>query len=48
MDLRETGCEDGRWMEMAQDHVQWQALSTVLTFRFYSQLVKGKVAPVLN
>ena len=26
MDLREIGCEDGRWMELAQDHVQWQAL----------------------
>jgi hypothetical protein len=21
-----TGCEDGRWMELAQDRVQWQAL----------------------
>jgi hypothetical protein len=26
MDLNEMGCEDGRWMELAQDHVQWQAL----------------------
>jgi hypothetical protein len=26
MDLREMGCEDGRWMELAQDRVQWQAL----------------------
>jgi hypothetical protein len=26
MDLRETGCEDGRWMELAQDRVQWRAL----------------------
>jgi hypothetical protein len=24
--LRDTGYEDGRWMELAQDHVQWQAL----------------------
>jgi hypothetical protein len=23
MDLREIGCEDGRWMELAQDRVQW-------------------------
>ena len=22
----EIGCEDGRWMELAQDRVQWQAL----------------------
>jgi hypothetical protein len=26
MDLREICCEDGRWMELAQDLVQWQAL----------------------
>jgi len=26
MDLREVGCEDGKWMELAQDRVQWQAL----------------------
>jgi len=26
MDLREMGCEDRRWMELAQDRVQWQAL----------------------
>jgi hypothetical protein len=24
--LREIGCEDGKWMELAQDGVQWQAL----------------------
>jgi hypothetical protein len=26
MDLREIGCEDGRWIEQAQDHVQWRDL----------------------
>ena len=26
MGLREIRCEDGRWMELAQDRVQWQAL----------------------
>jgi hypothetical protein len=26
MDLSETGCEDGRWMELTQDRVQWRAL----------------------
>jgi len=26
MDLRNMGCEDGRWMELAQDRVQWQVL----------------------
>jgi hypothetical protein len=26
MDLREMGFEDRRWMEMARDRVQWQAL----------------------
>jgi len=27
MDLREIGCEDGRWMELAQDRVQWRWLN---------------------
>ena len=27
MDLREIGCEDGRWMELAQDRFKWQALA---------------------
>jgi hypothetical protein len=26
MNLVRLGCEDGRWMELAKDHVQWQAL----------------------
>jgi hypothetical protein len=26
MDLREVDCDDERRMELAQDHVQWQAL----------------------
>jgi hypothetical protein len=26
MDIREMGCEDGRWMELAQERVQWRAL----------------------
>ena len=30
MDLREMGCEDGRWMELAQGRVQWQALVLVV------------------
>ena len=25
MDLMEIGCEDERWMELAQDRVQWWA-----------------------
>jgi hypothetical protein len=29
MDLRETGCGDGRWIELAQDRVQWRALVLV-------------------
>jgi hypothetical protein len=24
LDLMEIGCEDGRWMELAQDRVQWR------------------------
>jgi hypothetical protein len=26
MAVREIGCEDGGWMELAQDRVQWWAL----------------------
>lgn len=26
MDLRGTGCDNGNWIELAWDHVQWQAL----------------------
>jgi hypothetical protein len=36
--LRDTGCEDGRWMELAQDRVQWRALVlTVLKLQFCYQ-----------
>jgi hypothetical protein len=24
--LREEGCEDGRWIDLAQDRVQWRGL----------------------
>jgi hypothetical protein len=26
VELKKVGCDDGRWMELAQDRVQWQAL----------------------
>jgi hypothetical protein len=26
MDIKEIGCEVGKWMELVQDHVKWQAL----------------------
>ena len=26
MDLMEIGCEDGRWMELGEDHVKWWVL----------------------
>jgi hypothetical protein len=26
MDHTEMGCEDGRWMELAQGNIQWRAL----------------------
>jgi len=33
VDLMEMGCEDGRWIELTQDHVQWQAfVLAVLNF----------------
>jgi hypothetical protein len=25
MNLWQTGCEDGSWIKLAKDHVQWQA-----------------------
>jgi hypothetical protein len=35
MDLREIGCEEGRWMELALDCIQWRALVlAVLNFMF--------------
>jgi hypothetical protein len=30
MDLREMGCEDGRWMELAQDRIQWRGLIEIV------------------
>jgi hypothetical protein len=41
-DVRETGYEDGRWMELAEDRVQWQALLlAVLNLRvLLSELVR--------
>jgi hypothetical protein len=30
MDLREIVCEDGMWMELAQNRVPWQALVLVV------------------
>jgi hypothetical protein len=27
MDIREVGCKDGSWMELAKDRVQWQCLA---------------------
>jgi hypothetical protein len=32
MDLREISCEDVRWMELAEDRVQWQALVLAVLF----------------
>ena len=29
MDCREIGCEDGRWMELAQDRIKLQAFGIV-------------------
>jgi len=41
MDLREIGCEDGRWMELAQDRVQWQAL-VLAVLKLISKWILGK------
>jgi hypothetical protein len=24
MDLKKIGCEDGKWLKLSQDHIQWQ------------------------
>jgi hypothetical protein len=46
MDLREISCEDGRWMELAQDRVQWRALVLeVLRLRDLSCLLPLQSAP---
>jgi hypothetical protein len=49
MDLREIGCENWKWMELAQDRVQWLALvlavlnlrvlPTEILIRLVSQIV---------
>jgi hypothetical protein len=30
MDVREMGCEDRRWMEAAQERVQWRAVKLLV------------------
>jgi len=44
MDLMEIGCDNGRWKELAQVHVQWWALVLAVLNRCVllpeSQLVK--------
>jgi len=40
VDLMEIGCEDGRWMEMAQDHVQcWVAVLNRIVLLPESRLI---------
>jgi hypothetical protein len=35
IDLGEISCEDRKWVELAQDRVQWRALaSSVFSFRY--------------
>jgi hypothetical protein len=44
MDLRQTGCEKGRWMELTHEHVQWWALAlTMSNLGFYRQSVSIKI-----
>jgi len=33
MDIKEIDCEDGRQMELAQDHVQWRPLILAVLFK---------------
>jgi hypothetical protein len=42
MDVKEMDCEVGRWMELAQDRVQWRVLVLAvpnLSFCYQSQLI---------
>jgi hypothetical protein len=40
INLQELGCEDGRWMELVQDHVHWRVLvSDVLNLGALCQLL---------
>jgi hypothetical protein len=49
MDLRKIGFQDGRWMNLSQDHTQWQTLeSVILTFGFYYQTVTWLVDLFIN
>jgi hypothetical protein len=49
MDLRETGCEDGRWMELAQDRVQWRvSVLAVLKLRALLFRLKGRQLNMVN
>jgi hypothetical protein len=48
IDITVIGCEDVKWMELAQERVQWWALVlAVLNLRFVLP-VKGKFSPVLD
>lgn len=49
MALREMVCEDGRWMELVEDRVQWQALLlAVLNLQIYFRKVHYHQAPQGN
>jgi hypothetical protein len=49
MDLREIGCEDGRWMELAQDRVQWRALVlAVLNLQLSGNASKGLFSLIVS
>jgi hypothetical protein len=46
----EAGSEDGKWVELAQDRVQWRALElAVMNLRvLLPHKVKSKAVPMLN
>jgi len=39
MDLREIGCEDGRWIELAQDRVHFGTITVNLATKQFIQSV---------
>jgi hypothetical protein len=46
-DVKKIGCEDGRWMQLAQDHIQYREGKNE-THPVSNSVKNGKVGPVLN
>ena len=48
VDQRETGCEDGKWMELVHDHVhQWGLVLVALNFLWWQEMAGTSTGPWL-